>query len=168
MTVQLLGKDDSSFDDSEVSTGRWQAYIDSYVVVCTAPSHSLCCLIISLHIPRATQLRTCHRTGSNARSCASERISCYLSTKLTAYQRNISPTVSGNHPRVLARGGLEIKVCVRTYRFFYVPNTEEIMWRLSDREEEQKASRRLEAKNSIRKKWMESIGAALLPSASAS
>jgi len=33
MTAQRLGKDDSSFDDSEISTGRWQAYIDSYVSV---------------------------------------------------------------------------------------------------------------------------------------
>jgi len=33
MTIQLIGKDDSSFDDSEVLTGRWQAYIDSYVSV---------------------------------------------------------------------------------------------------------------------------------------
>lgn len=33
ITVQLLGKDDSSFDDSEVLTGRWQAYIESFVTV---------------------------------------------------------------------------------------------------------------------------------------
>jgi len=33
MTAQLLGKDASSFDDSEVSTMRWQAYINSYVSV---------------------------------------------------------------------------------------------------------------------------------------
>ena len=33
MTVQLFGKDDASFDDLEVSTGRWQAYIDSYLSV---------------------------------------------------------------------------------------------------------------------------------------
>lgn len=33
MTIQLIGKDDSSFDDAEVLTGRWQAYIDSYVSV---------------------------------------------------------------------------------------------------------------------------------------
>ncbi|GJE93673.1 histone deacetylase complex, regulatory component SIN3 [Phanerochaete sordida] len=31
VTIQLLGKDDASFDDSEVQTGRWQAYMDSYV-----------------------------------------------------------------------------------------------------------------------------------------
>lgn len=33
MTFQLIGKDDSSFDDSEVLTGRWQSYIDSFVSV---------------------------------------------------------------------------------------------------------------------------------------
>lgn len=33
MTMQLIGKDDSSFDDSEILTGRWQTYIDSFVSV---------------------------------------------------------------------------------------------------------------------------------------
>lgn len=33
VTIQLLGKDDSSFDDSEALTGRWQAYVESYVSV---------------------------------------------------------------------------------------------------------------------------------------
>ena len=39
MTIQLIGKDDSSFEDSEVLSGRWQAYIDSYVSVriCSPP-----------------------------------------------------------------------------------------------------------------------------------
>lgn len=35
MAIQLIGKDDSSFDDAEALTGRWQAYIDSYVSVRT-------------------------------------------------------------------------------------------------------------------------------------
>lgn len=34
ITMQLIGKDDTSYDDAEVLTGRWQAYIDSYVKVC--------------------------------------------------------------------------------------------------------------------------------------
>lgn len=38
MTVQLIGKDDSSFDDSEVLTGRWQSYIESFVSVSTCGS----------------------------------------------------------------------------------------------------------------------------------
>ena len=33
MTIQLLGKDDSGLEDSEILTGRWQSYIDSYVSV---------------------------------------------------------------------------------------------------------------------------------------
>ena len=33
MTCQLIGKDDSSFDDSEVLSGRWQYYVDAYVSV---------------------------------------------------------------------------------------------------------------------------------------
>ncbi len=33
MTIQLIGKDDTSFDDSEVLTGRWQEYIKAYVSV---------------------------------------------------------------------------------------------------------------------------------------
>jgi hypothetical protein len=31
ITIQLLGKDDINFDDSEVLTERWQTYIDSFV-----------------------------------------------------------------------------------------------------------------------------------------
>lgn len=33
MTVQLIGKDDSNFDDFDMFTGRWQAYIDSFISV---------------------------------------------------------------------------------------------------------------------------------------
>jgi paired amphipathic helix protein Sin3a len=43
MTIQLIGKDDSSFDDAEVLTGRWQAYIDSYVSV--RLRHSFVCTL---------------------------------------------------------------------------------------------------------------------------
>jgi paired amphipathic helix protein Sin3a len=33
MTIQLLGKDDSRIDDSEMLVERWQAYVDSFVSV---------------------------------------------------------------------------------------------------------------------------------------
>lgn len=33
MTIQLIGKDDLGFDDSEAMTNRWQSYIDAYVSV---------------------------------------------------------------------------------------------------------------------------------------
>ena len=34
MTIQLIGKDDVGYDDPEAMTGRWQAYIESFVSVC--------------------------------------------------------------------------------------------------------------------------------------
>ena len=34
MTIQLIGKDDGAYDDSEVLTGRWQSYMESFVSVC--------------------------------------------------------------------------------------------------------------------------------------
>ena len=39
MTIQLIGKDDTSYDDSEAMTGRWQSYIESFGSVCH-PLHS--------------------------------------------------------------------------------------------------------------------------------
>ena len=35
MTIQLIGKDDVGYDDPEAMTGRWQAYIESFVSVCS-------------------------------------------------------------------------------------------------------------------------------------
>lgn len=75
------------------------------------------------------------------------------------YFRNISPTINGSHPKVIARGGLEIKVCVRTYRFFYVSNTEDYMWRLTEQPEVKKAQQKLQARNILRRKWMDDMEA---------
>lgn len=59
MTVQLIGKDDSSFDDSEVLTGRWQAYIDSFVSVRRSITRFVAYLINSWIVERR------HRGCSN-------------------------------------------------------------------------------------------------------
>ena len=42
VTIQLLGKDDSTLDDSEALSGRWQAYVESYVSVRPAVVFCLC------------------------------------------------------------------------------------------------------------------------------
>jgi hypothetical protein len=41
MTIQLIGKDDGNFDDTEVLTGRWQSYIDAFVSVSCSGSHQI-------------------------------------------------------------------------------------------------------------------------------
>ncbi|KAH7882268.1 hypothetical protein F5I97DRAFT_1816924 [Phlebopus sp. FC_14] len=50
-------------------------------------------------------------------------------------RRNVPPSLMKTIPEVVARGSLEIRVCVRTYRLFYVPKTEDYLCRiLSDTE----------------------------------
>ncbi|KAG5641578.1 hypothetical protein DXG03_004691 [Asterophora parasitica] len=95
MTIQLLGKDDSSFNDSEVLTGRWQA--------------------------------------------------------------NLPPGVRDTQPNVLTKDGLEIKICVRTYRLFFVSKTEDFLWKISTGEETSTALENLQARSKLRQKWLEDV-----------
>jgi len=94
MTIQLLGKDDSSFDDSEVLTGRWQTYIESFV------------------------------SNDSTEGVSQTRV------RRPFLRRNLPPQVSREEPEFITADGLEIKVCVRTYRIFYVSKTEDYLWRI--------------------------------------
>lgn len=51
--------------------------------------------------------------------------------------------------------GLQIKVCVRTYRLFFVADTEDYLYKLRDPEESQKARKQLRLRNMLRKKWID-------------
>lgn len=70
VTVQLFGKDDSKFVDSEALTGRWQAYVQSFVSVSpsfTAVSISVLCRF------RTREHKGClHGVAQNGRSSASK------------------------------------------------------------------------------------------------
>jgi hypothetical protein len=50
--------------------------------------------------------------------------------------RNVRPSVTATIPDVLAHGWLEIRVCVRTYRLFYVPHTEDFLWHVLSGDEQ--------------------------------
>ncbi|TFK41677.1 histone deacetylase complex, SIN3 component [Crucibulum laeve] len=119
MTMQLIGKDDSSFDDSEALTGRWQSYIDSYVS--------------SDYTDGVSQARV----------------------KRPYLRRNLPIAVRETPPDVTSKDGLEIKVCVRTYRLFFVSKTEDFLWRYRSKEEVDKHATRLKAKNELRRTWAE-------------
>ncbi|KAI0088979.1 hypothetical protein BDY19DRAFT_947034 [Irpex rosettiformis] len=116
VTIQLLGKDDSSFDDSDALTSRWQAYVDSYV----SPSE----------------------TGG-------------LSTlpRMPFLRRNVRGHVE-NDDTLHSGGSLALRVCVRTYKLFYVSNTEEVMWRSTTQQDFDQAARNLKVHNSRKKKWL--------------
>ncbi|KAI0031590.1 hypothetical protein K488DRAFT_51739 [Vararia minispora EC-137] len=108
LTVQLLGKDSGVGEDSEVVSGRWQAYVESFI----SPADTK-------GVPRA-KLRA-----------------PFLRRNLPA-PAEPEPDAAG----LVARSRLEIKVCVRTYRIFYVPGGEEAVWRVRSAEEIAGAERR--------------------------
>ncbi|KAF8189362.1 histone deacetylase complex, SIN3 component [Pholiota molesta] len=124
MTIQLIGKDDSSWDDSEVLTNRWQSYIDAYV------------------------------SGETTEGVPQARV------KRPYLRRNLPAAVRETQPDVSSQDGLEIKVCLRTYRLFYVPRTEDFMWRYRYKEEMEKNSKQLALRNGLRRKWLAAESAA--------
>jgi paired amphipathic helix protein Sin3a len=119
MTFQLIGKDDSSFDDSEVLTGRWQSYIDSFV--------------------------------SNE---VTEDVS-FNRIKRPYLCKNLPAAVKNAPPKVATQDGLEIKICVRTYRLFYVSASEDYLFKLRTIEEAEATSASLEKGNARRQKWLQ-------------
>ncbi|KAJ7674160.1 hypothetical protein B0H17DRAFT_1208186 [Mycena rosella] len=121
MTFQLIGKDDSSFDDSEVLTGRWQSYIDSFV---------------------STEV--------------TEGVSASR-TRRPFLRKNLPAAVQDAPPNVVTQDGLEIKICVRTYRLFYVSASEDYLFKLRTFADVEVASKELESKNSFRQRWLQRV-----------
>ncbi|THH08411.1 hypothetical protein EW145_g2724 [Phellinidium pouzarii] len=93
-TIQLLGKDDASFDDYDVYTGRWQAYIDSFV------------------------------SDETTRGLADSNVKPPFLTRNLRLIKKIPLSDD-----FVSQSGLEIKVCVRTYRMFFVSQTEDFLFR---------------------------------------
>ncbi|KAJ3508561.1 hypothetical protein NLJ89_g5689 [Agrocybe chaxingu] len=120
MTFQLIGKDDTNYEDPEVLTGRWQAYIDAYVS-----------------------------------SDATEGVS-HSRARRPYLRRNLPAAVRETPPDVASQDGLEIKVCVRTYRLFYVSKTEDFLWKYRSKEDVDKNAPQLKLRNRLRRNWVES------------
>ncbi|KAG1734271.1 uncharacterized protein EDB91DRAFT_1084170 [Suillus paluster] len=62
-----------------------------------------------------------------------------------------------NTPAVLARSALETKVCVRTYRLFFVSGTEDFLWRIPSKEDVDTSSSAgvgMEAASKRRERWL--------------
>lgn len=60
-------------------------------------------------------------------------------------------------PDVSSRSNLEIKVCVRTYRFFYVTNTEDFLWKYRSKGEMESCFKRLKKRDELRREWMKKL-----------
>ncbi|KAF9075605.1 hypothetical protein BDP27DRAFT_1315333 [Rhodocollybia butyracea] len=119
LTVQLIGKDDSSYDDSEVLTGRWQSYIDSYV------------------------------TDEVTTSVTPQKVDKPF------LGRNLRRSKSLPNWDIIGSDALEIKVCVRTYRLFYVSDTEDYMCSVRRKEDYVSILPALKRSQQARKSWIE-------------
>lgn len=71
--------------------------------------------------------------------------------------RNVPLSAKRVQPDVASRSNLEIKVCVRTYRFFYVTNTEDFLWKYRSKPEMESSFKRLKKRNELRQEWMKKI-----------
>ncbi|PCH44684.1 hypothetical protein WOLCODRAFT_123950 [Wolfiporia cocos MD-104 SS10] len=134
VTIQLIGKEDSSFDDPEVLSGRWEAYVESFV----KDEHTKG-VTASMAKKRPFLRRTLHKSSADDSS-----------------------------PDAVANGRLEIKVCVRTYRLFFVSHTEDFLWRIVGREEREDVQKKLQAKDASRRQWLDKFVADLSDKTAAS
>ena len=58
-------------------------------------------------------------------------------------------------PNVITQDSLKIKVCVRTYRLFFVSKTEDFLWKISRRDEIKKALESYRTRDLHRQKWFQ-------------
>lgn len=68
--------------------------------------------------------------------------------------RNMPPGIKETQPDVTTQDGLEIKVCIRTYRLFFVSHTEDFLWKYRTKQEVDKNAEHLKARNVRRRKWL--------------
>ena len=148
ITFQLLSKDGSSLDDAEVLSGRWQAYVEGFVSEAETPG---------VHTGKVR--RPFLRRFVNPPISLLIFILTTASRSLPASARATTGTGAGTGTGIgqdfYARGGLEIKVCVRTYRLFYVSRTEDVLWRVPSSAESERASARLTERDAARTGWLE-------------
>lgn len=123
MTIQLLGKDDSTTYDTEILAERWQVYIDAYV--------------------------SDHATSG----LSSTRL------KVPFLQKNLFLNAGIAPPELTAQGSLEIRVCIRTYRLFYVPGTEDYLHRRYQDVEKDHFEKRIGKVKRRQKRWLEKVKA---------
>ncbi|KAJ3720137.1 hypothetical protein C8R42DRAFT_672803 [Lentinula raphanica] len=119
LTVQLIGKDDSSFDDTEVLPDRWQTYIDSYV-------------------------------GSESTDGITTQ-----KVQKPYLKRNLPSPSRSSELDMVGCDALEIKVCVRTYRMFYVSDTEDYLCAVRKKDDHAALLPSLRRREQARSSWIE-------------
>jgi paired amphipathic helix protein Sin3a len=69
--------------------------------------------------------------------------------------RNIPVAVKETQPDVSSQDSLEIKICVRTYRLFYVTKSEDFLWKYRPKDEMERSFAKLKRRNAMREEWLQ-------------
>ena len=180
ITFQLLSKDGSSLDDAEVLSGRWQAYIEGFVSDAETPgvgatkvrrpflrrcvSHPLSRASL---FPLTRRDRSLPPTATTSATATAGPAAGPSPSPGSSVSANANPGAGagvgagtgtkGPGQQFYTRGGLEIKVCVRTYRLFYVSRTEDVLWRTPSPAECEGARTGLAKKDAARARWLEEV-----------
>ncbi|KZT07953.1 uncharacterized protein LAESUDRAFT_698018 [Laetiporus sulphureus 93-53] len=75
------------------------------------------------------------------------------------YHSTISSSPAPEEPDIIVDGGLKIKVCVRTYRLFYMSHSEDFLCRVRSAGERELLQKRLRVQDARRLAWLEKFAA---------
>ena len=131
-TVQLLGKDDPSQEDPELYIDRWRSYITSY----TSVSGLLPVSALTIYHPIITGASYKGFSGIQEQASVPSKVGLPQSRShkgFLHFYAHRNRTIVPDHPApaVIAGNALEMKICVRTYRTFYVSNTADFLYKPS-------------------------------------
>lgn len=130
-TIQLLGKDDPNQEDPEIYIDRWRSYIASYTSV---GGNGTFVSTIYRFVPTGDPYEGLDGV-QNQPSVPSKvwlpQLYCHNVFLRIHTCRNLAITPDYHIPAVIADNALEMKICVRTYHIFYVPNTADFFYKYS-------------------------------------
>ncbi|KAJ3380210.1 Transcriptional regulatory protein sin3 [Lobulomyces angularis] len=147
-TVQLLCKDDKVYDESISSEEKWSVYVDHFVQLGTISDQSY-----------LYNNKNQSAENSSYQGYGNPPFSLSLKKKKTPFlKRNLPKLISDDPPiNVQTKSGLELKICVNTYKIFFVDNTEDYFCRLHNKAtNEGKNTSEQEKKKKIKvSQWLE-------------
>ncbi|KAG8983013.1 Transcriptional regulatory protein sin3 [Tulasnella sp. 427] len=161
MQIQLLARDDASTDDAETMTERWKQYMASYVLrhqteglaaPVAPPLLHRTLLQLGVEKPEENETNDESQEGKEAKEkgVASKDKEKHSKSKV----KRATPDATLLNFRYGSRSGVEIKVCIRTYRIFFEAGGEDWFYRKRSKAEATELESKCEAREKERKeKW---------------
>ncbi|KAG9041544.1 Transcriptional regulatory protein sin3 [Tulasnella sp. UAMH 9824] len=158
LQIQLLARDDASTDDAETMTERWKQYMASYVLrhqteglpaPVAPPLLHRTLLQLGVDKPEENEANEEPQEGKDAKEkgAAAEK-------QAKSKPKRSTPDATLLNFRYGSRSGVEIKVCIRTYRIFFEAGGEDWFYRKRSKAEATELESKCEAREKERtERW---------------